>query len=332
MQELQNDLTITDASLVYGTIDTYEIFQYDASATYLTLEDKNMKKEIKSSDGNSKYYGINLNDLNYSGTINPGLLNDTFNYIITFDTNKGVARFTSSQNIGFSNFELYAWPIDDDSSNPDRFKYVVQLPIGHYTNVYFETGYKTIDEFTDFSCNLTFNAKSILGLKAYLQGSGANEEPVANPFDISFGWTNINTEPILVSSNSVNESDLITYGSIPYLDPITNESSSGNLYIALLTQNTNVNKVYSQSLYQPGYVIPLIDQPEENITTQFFGHYTNTISNLPSNVDFNPAKVFQRDTTLDVLPDLSLNVITNIQNNRRNYHITSAIFQILIFH
>lgn len=334
LEELKNDLTITDASLVYGTIDTFERFQYDGSATYLTLADKSMKKEIKSPAGDSKYYGINLNDLNYSGNINPVVSLDTsFNYIITFDTIKGLARFSSSQAMnqfptGFHDFELFAYPVDDDS-NKNQFKYVVQLPIGHYTNVYFETGYKTRTQFSDFSCNLTFNAKSILGLKAYLQGSGANEEPVANPFDISFGWTNINTEPILVSSNSVNESDLVTYGSIPYFDPITNEQSSGQLYITLITQNNDENTVFSQSLYQPGYVIPLIDRPDDNITNQIFGHYTNSINTdpaLPYNIDFNPAKVFNRDTTLDILPDLQLNVITNIQNNQRNYHITSAIF------
>ena len=349
IEELQEDLTITGATLFYGQPTDHETVDPDESATYMTMMTDNLIKPI----GNNIYHGINLFDISNATTF-VDVTNSTLNnanatteyvYRVTFDDYDSIAIFDISSGTVdplYQSFKIHAFPTTD-SYESGLVKFTVQLPFGHYDNVFFTTNeFLLPTEYETFFCTITFNQKSLIGLKAYLQGGGGQGLPASDPQDISLNWTNINTTPILVDTLSQYYSASEDYifstirstGLIPYTDPITFESSNGNLSIQLIVQDSNTNRLFDRFLYQPGYAIPLVDLPDTNQIDQFVGHFvglddltTNFADTLWYNL-FNPAQTAisersQLDTTLSAFADLSLNVVTDISGTQRLFTITS---------
>ena len=349
IEELQEDLTITGATLFYGQPTDHETVGPDESATYMTMMTDNLIKPI----GNNIYHGINLFDISNAttfvdvsnSTLNNANATTEYVYTVTFDDYDSLAIFDISSGTVdplYQSFKIHAFPTTD-SYGSGLVKFTVQLPFGHYDNVFFTTNeFLSTTDYETFTCTVTFNQKALIGLKAFLQGGGGQGLPASDPQDISLNWTNINTIPILVdtlsqyygASEDYIFSTIRSTGLIPYTDPITFESGNGNLSIQLIVQDSNTNKLFDRFLYQPGYAIPLVDLPDTNQIDQFVGHFVG-LDDLSGGFaetfwynTFNPAQTAisersQLDQTLINFRDISLNVVTDISGTQRLFTITS---------
>jgi hypothetical protein len=359
------------AELIYGYPSQDRIYE-DTSATYATMKSQNQefilgenefeasRKEIPIAkhglnvfDLSTNAYEFDTNDnTNTNATIKNTNENEVYTYEVKFDIKDPLVWFTlqgdDDTRVRLSRREFQTSAIQDWSGN--LLKYYIKLPFGHYDNVYIHTTqYLEKTEYaSNFRFKISFTQKTLFGLKAFLQGGGGPGLLPSNPYDISSSWTNINTTPIHVDSlsrylNLDNPLDhyykianVKSTGSIPYTDPLTNTSSSGTISITI-KQNMNNDRNYDSDryLFHPGYVIPLVDNPDTQISNQFIGHIvksadlTTTFANtFWDNISFNPANTLisdrsQLDLTLSNFTDLNLNVDVSLNGFQRVFTVTS---------
>ena len=260
--------------------------------------------------------------------------NSSFDDTMVFKFN--TTDFQSSSTTSFTSVSGDNYLVCVTGYSDANGSYWVQLPIGHYTNVFIKTPVLNIDAsdnlLTPLNGTLTFTQGALEGLKFSLQGS---IDPSANYTDVSNGWSYISrNDPSGITSASTWTGLECYDGTVStFYVPDPSGGSSGTGTVSLQSVNST-NAAYL--LTNPGYTLKLSNAVGPNVTIlgKTFTDTTSVQNSTPVGTSviglydlaspFDPTLIVNSDyTSISSGTDLSLSsVITyDASNNLTTFAI-----------